>query len=123
MKQTAYTLQESIARYQWVCGLDAQSPDEQLEAARLDFVEQGGPFAVRAGVEAYGVWLGRLGGLRNTLRLGVVTGSDDWWFECLDRKKGLALLENGAVRASIEFGYLPALAPLGLDYRDLHDES
>ena len=121
MKQTVYSLQASIARHQWVCGLDAQSPDEQLEAARLDFIEQGGAFAARSGVEAYGAWVMKLGGRRNTLNLSISSGSGDWWFEALDRKKGLALLENWAVRASIEFDYLPDRAPLGLDYQDLHD--
>ena len=121
MNQTVYSLQEMIARHQWVCGLDAQSPDEQLEAARLDFIGQGGSFAARAGVEAYGAWVLKLGGRRNALNMTLATGSDDWWFEALDRKTGLVLLENGAVRASIEFDYLPDRAPLGLDYQDLQD--
>ena len=121
MKQTVYSLQESIARHQWVCGLDAQSPAGHLEAALLDFIGQGGPFAARAGVEAYGAWVMALGGQRNTLNMALVTGSDDWWFEALDRKKGLALLENGAVRSSVEFDFLPDRAPLGLDYQDLQD--
>ena len=121
MTRTVYSLQESIARHQWVCGLDAQSPDEQLEAARLDFIGQGGAFAARSGVAAYGTWVMQLGGRRNTLNMALATGSDDWWFEALDRKTGLTLLENGSVRASVEFDYLPDYAPLGLDYRDLHD--
>ena len=121
MTRTVYSLQESIARHQWVCGLDAQSPDEQLEAARLDFIGQGGPFAARVGVEAYGAWVMKLGGRRNALNMTIATGSDEWWFEALDRKTGLALLETAGVRASVEFDFLPDRAPLGLDYQDLHD--
>ena len=121
MNQTVYSLQETIARHQWVCGLDAQSPGEHLEAARLDFIGQGGAFAARSGVAAYGAWVVKLGGRRNALNMTLATGSDDWWFEALDRKSGLALMENGAVRASVKFDYLPDRAPLGLDYQDLHD--